>query len=185
VVDGPAGSFCINCGERLAAEHRFCWACGAARWDIRDSSPPKPGDAAQAGGGEGGPGNSLPATPIGGALLWIFAGGAVLWLVSLAQTAGVLAASPTRAQLLDQLAKAGYHGQTAITIAVVEGAGMLLVGLVIAALHAAAFYGLRGRRRWGWVAAVLVAGAWSLVLVGIPMLAILLRPSTRRAYGVS
>jgi biotin transporter BioY len=62
---------------------------------------------------------------------------------------------------------------------------MLLVGLVIAALHAIAFYGLRDRKRWGWVAAVLVAGAWSLVLVGIPVLAILLRPSTRRAYGVS
>jgi hypothetical protein len=184
-VGNAAATFCINCGERLAPEHRFCWACGAARWEppaaaIADGtgapSPPQARGAAAA---------TLPTTPVAGALLWIFAGGAVLWLVSLAQTAGVLAASPTRAQLLDQLGKAGYHGQTAITIAVVEGAGMLLVGLVIAALHGAAFYGLRARRRWGWVAAVLVAGAWSLVLVGIPMLAILLRSSTRRAYGVS
>ena len=167
------GGFCINCGERLAPEHRFCWSCGAERWRPPDA-PPVPAT----------PEPPAPATPVGG-LTWIFAGGAVLWLISLAQTAGVLAASPTRAQLIDQLGKAGYHGQTAVTIAVIEGVGMLLVGLVVAALHAAAFYGLRDRKRWGWVAAVLVAGAWSLVLIGIPVLAILLRPSTRRAYGVS
>jgi hypothetical protein len=172
-VSSEGDGFCINCGERLAPEHRFCWACGAERWQ-----PPAGPPAAVA------PDASAPVTPVGG-LVWIFAAGAVLWLISLAQTAGVLAASPTRAQLLDQLSKAGYHGQTAVTIAVVEGVGMLLFGLVVAGLHAAAFYGLRDRKRWGWVAAVLVAGAWSLVLVGIPVLAILLRPSTRRAYGVS
>ena len=174
-MSSPAGGFCINCGERLAPEHRFCWACGAERWQPPAAAEVAAPEAAAA---------AAPATPVGG-LVWIFAGGAVLWLISLAQTAGVLAASPTRAQLLDQLGKAGYHGQTAVTIAVIEGVGMLLFGLVVALLHAAAFYGLRDRKRWGWVAAVLVAGAWSLVLVGIPVLAILLRPSTRRAYGVS
>lgn len=175
LVGAPPGRFCINCGERLDPQHRFCWACGAERWQPDPEPPATSTPAPQP--------SDQPATPVG-ALIWVYAAGAVLWLISLAQTAGVLAASPTRAQLLDQLGKAGYHGQTAVTIALIEGIGMLVVGLVIAALHGAAFYGLRDRKRWGWVAAVLVAGAWSLVLVGIPVLAILLRPSTRRAYGV-
>lgn len=171
----PAGGFCIRCGERLDPAHRFCWACGAERWQPAPNSGPTERSRSQH--------LKLPVTPVPG-LAWVFAGGAVLWLISLAQTAGVLAAAPTRAQLLDQLAKAGYHGQQAVTIAILEGAGMLLVGLVIAVLHGAAFYGLRDRKRWGWMAAVLVAGAWSLVLIGVPVLVILLRPSTRRAYGV-
>jgi len=33
--------------------------------------------------------------------------------------------------------------------------------------------------------AVIVAAAWSLVLVGIPILVFLLRRPTRQAYGIS
>jgi biotin transporter BioY len=62
--------------------------------------------------------------------------------------------------------------------------GALLLAIVAAAIHGLAFYGLRGRKRWGWAAAVLVAGLWSLVLVGIPFLYVLLKRSTRRAYGL-
>ena len=36
----------------------------------------------------------------------------------------------------------------------------------------------------GWVVAVLLAALWSLLLVGIPTLYLLMRPATRRAFGV-
>jgi hypothetical protein len=52
-------------------------------------------------------------------------------------------------------------------------------------LHGIAYYGLKRLRVWGWIAAVIVAGAWSLVVVGIPVLVFLLRRQTRQAYGVS
>lgn len=161
---------CIGCGARLDPEHRFCWSCGAERW-----SPPAP-----AGGGGATP---EAAVPVPG-LPWFYAAGAVLWLLLLAQTAGILAAAPVRRELLDQLARAGYTGRDAVTMAGVEGAIMLLLPLGVAAVHGVAFYGLRARRRWGWVAAVLVAGAWSLAVVGIPVLVLLLRPATRSAYRV-
>ena len=168
----PETGYCIRCGERLAPDHLFCWACGAERWTPAPVGPAPPA------GPEPDPAPAM-------ATAWIYGAGAVLWLLLLAQTAGVLAASPTHAELLSQLAQAGYTGSTAVTLAVVEGALILLVTLTIAAVHAAAFYGLRSRRRWGWVAAVLVAGAWSLVLVGIPVLRVLLLPQTRRAYGIT
>lgn len=167
----PEGGYCIQCGHPLSPEHRFCPACGTGRW-IPPSTPEEDSRAAAAG-----------ALPLPG-LPWVFAAGAVLWLLLLAETAGGLAATPTRRQILDQLARSGYSGQDAVVLALVEGAIMLLIPLAIAALHATAFYGLRGRHRWGWFAAVLVAGAWSLALVGIPILALLLRPATRSAYNV-
>jgi hypothetical protein len=105
-------------------------------------------------------------------------------LISLAQLGGFLAAGKGRAQLLASLIKGGYSASDAASVLWIYAAVMVGLTLVAAGLHAAAFYGLRARRRWGWLAAVTVAGAWSLVLVGIPVLAVLLRPSTRRAYGV-
>jgi hypothetical protein len=51
-------------------------------------------------------------------------------------------------------------------------------------LHATAYFGLRRRQPWGWIVAVIVAAAWSLVLVGIPVLLVLVRSSTRRAYEI-
>src|SRR5436190_15940503 len=45
--------------------------------------------------------------------------------------------------------------------------------------RSAAYYGLRRLRIWGWIAAVIVAAGWSVVLVGIPILIILDRKSTR------
>jgi hypothetical protein len=44
---------------------------------------------------------------------------------------------------------------------------------------------LRTRKPWGWIMAVIVSAAWSLVLVGIPLLVFLLRRTTRAAYGIS
>jgi biotin transporter BioY len=56
--------------------------------------------------------------------------------------------------------------------------------IVAAALHATAYFGLRARKPWGWIAAVIVAAAWSLLLIGIPVLVLLIRSNTRHAYGI-
>ena len=187
----PGTGYCIACGERLEPGHRFCWACGAERWrppaaqqpQAAGRPPPSPGTPALI------PSVPVPraptaeATPVPG-LAWLYGAGAVVWLLSLAQLGGFLAASKGRAQLLDQIVRGGYSAADAATLLWIYGAVMIALTLGAAALHATAFYGLRARRRWGWLAAVTVAGAWSLVLVGIPVLAVLLRPSTRRAYGV-
>jgi hypothetical protein len=188
-VETPPGTgYCIACGERLEPGHRYCWACGAERWLPEAPSapgdqrpPPSPGTPAR-----------LPAaavraqselTPVPG-LAWLYGAGAVVWLITLAQLGGFLAAGKGRAQLIEQLVKGGYSTADAGTVLWVYAAVMITVTLGAAGLHAMAFYGLRARRRWGWLAAVTVAGAWSLLVVGIPVLAVLLRPSTRRAYGV-
>ena len=182
----PGAGYCIACGERLDPGHRFCPACGAARWLPEPPAPP--------GGQAPPPGPGTPArhpapaarpdsTPVPG-LAWLYGAGAVVWLVSLAQLAGFLTASRGRAQLLDSLVKGGYSASDAAGVLWIYAAIMIALTVVAAGLHAVAFYGLRARRRWGWLAAVTVAGVWSLVLIGIPILAVLLRASTRRAYGV-
>jgi len=67
----------------------------------------------------------------------------------------------------------------------------LLIAVVIfffviaaAFLHGIAYFGLRARKPWGWIAAVIMAAAWSLILIGIPVLVVLIRSSPRHAYGV-
>jgi hypothetical protein len=52
-------------------------------------------------------------------------------------------------------------------------------------LHATAYFGLKKLRLWGWIAALVVAVAWSLVLVGIPVLVVLLQRPTRQAFGMT
>lgn len=184
----PGAGYCISCGERLDPGHRFCPACGSARW-MPEATPPAPGELPPPGPGT--PARIPPptarrppeATPVPG-LAWLYGAGAVVWLLSLAQLGGFLAASKGRAQLVDSLVKSGYSASDAAGLLWLYAVLMVALALVAAGLHATAFYGLRAGRRWGWLAAVTVAGAWSLVLVGIPVLAVLLRPSTRRAYGV-
>jgi hypothetical protein len=120
-------------------------------------------------------------------LAWVqifYAAGAIFWLISLAQTAAVVAAPAGRAELTQQLSGTGIPRSEMAVALVVYCVGALLLAIVAAAIHGLAFYGLRGRKRWGWAAAVLVAGLWSLVLVGIPFLYVLLKRSTRRAYGL-
>jgi hypothetical protein len=64
---------------------------------------------------------------------------------------------------------------------------VIVVGVELAAaiLHGAAYYGLRAYRTWGWVVALVVSAAWSVVLLGIPILLFLLRRPVRQAYGIS
>jgi hypothetical protein len=116
-------------------------------------------------------------------LPYLFAAGAVFWLVNLAQAAALAAAPVGRAQLEQTLANAGIT-QNASALLAVYFVAVFVFEATAAGLHGAAFYGLRSRRWWGWVIAVIVAGAWSLVLVGIPVLVFLLRRQTRAAYGV-
>jgi len=116
-------------------------------------------------------------------LPYLFAAGAIFWLVNLAQT-GALAASPVgRGQLEQTLVNTGLT-QNASALLAIYFVTVLMFEATLAGLHGAAFYGLRGMRWWGWVVAVIVAGAWSLVLIGIPVFVFLLQRGTRQAYGV-
>jgi hypothetical protein len=125
-----------------------------------------------------------PAQPIG--LRWlpfIFGAGAVFWLVQLAQFAAIVAAPNGRDQLHQALVQAGIKGDLS-TLIVIEAILVFVFVIVAAFLHGAAYFGLRGRKPWGWIAAVIVAAAWSVILVGIPVLVVLLRSSTRHAYRI-
>jgi hypothetical protein len=116
-------------------------------------------------------------------LPFLFGAGAVFWLVQLAQFAAVVAAPAGRDQLHEAVVKAGVKGDVSVLIAV-EVAVVFFFVIAAACLHAAAYFGLKARRPWGWIVAVIVAAAWSLVLVGIPVLVLLARTSTRRSYGI-
>src|SRR5690349_2734555 len=104
-----------------------------------------------------------PAQPLG--LRWlpfVFGAGAVFWLV---QFAAIIAAPAGREQLNQALVQAGVKGDLTTLLAY---EAILVFFFVIAAvvLHATAYFGLRARKPWGWIAAVIVAAAWSLLLVG-------------------
>ena len=116
-------------------------------------------------------------------LPWLFAAGAVLWLVQLTQFAAILAAPAGREQLQQALVKAGFTSDPEQML-VVESVIIVFFELCAIALHAAAYYGLRRFRPWGWIAATIVAAAWSVILLGIPVLVFLLRRRTRQAYGI-
>ena len=116
-------------------------------------------------------------------LPYLFGAGAIFWLVNLTQSAALAAAPVGRAQLVQTLIHAGLTSNASAFL-VIYFAVVFVFEATAAGLHGAAFYGLRSRRWWGWVLAVIVAGAWSLVLVGIPVLVFLLQRRTRQAYGV-
>jgi hypothetical protein len=117
-------------------------------------------------------------------LPYFFGAGAIFWLIVLTQFAAVVAAPAGRDQLHQALVTAGIT-RDVTTMVYVESALVLAFEVAAAALHTAAYFGLRRMRAWGWITAVIVAAAWSLVLVGIPILVILLRRTTRQAYGIS
>jgi hypothetical protein len=117
-------------------------------------------------------------------LPYLFAAGAVFWLVELTRFAAYLAAPAGRALLEDTLVKNGVTGDIG-AILVIESVLIFFFGVSAAVLHGAAYYGLKRLRAWGWVTAVIASAGWSLVLLGIPVLVLLLRRSTREAYGIS
>ncbi len=114
---------------------------------------------------------------------WFFAAGAVFWLILLTQFAAELSAPVWRAQFLQSLASSGLT-RDAGRILVVGSVFIVFFEVCAIAVNAAAYYGLRRFRAWGWAAATVAAAGWSLVLIGIPVLAVLLRRQTREACGV-
>ena len=190
--------YCIHCGVRLEAAHRFCWSCGAPRWTPEPAAGPPAGPSPQREAERAPP---TPGTPVFGAqapvaprtdtrvlslglLPWLYAAGAVVFLVEATQGLAYLLSPGGRAQLLTELAKQGVA--PAMQGDVLTAYWVILIGgsMVAAALHATAFYGLRRFRRWGWIAAVVVAALWSLLIVGIPVLVRLVNRSVRQAFGV-
>jgi hypothetical protein len=117
-------------------------------------------------------------------LPFIYAAGAVFWLIQLVQFSAIVAAPAGRDQMHQALIQAGLTGDLN-TLLVIEAAIVFVFMGTAALLHALAYFGLRRQRPWGWIAAVIVAAAWSLVIIGIPVLLLLLRRTTRRAYGIS
>ena len=116
-------------------------------------------------------------------LPFLFAAGAIFWLVNLTQTAALAASPVGRDELIQTLANTGLT-QNASAFLAIYFVAVFMFEATAAGLHGAAFYGLRRKRWWGWVVAVIVAGAWSLVLIGIPVFVYLLQRQTRAAYGV-
>ena len=188
-TEGPA--YCIHCGACLEAVHRFCWNCGAERWT--PDPEPVPAAPPEAEHAPPTPGTSVfpprpastvaPATSLG-LLPWFYAAGAVLFLVEATQVLAYLLSPGGRSQLTAELSRQGVAAS--VQGEVLAGYAVFLVGgsLVAAALHGAAFYGLRRFRRWGWIAAVVVAALWSLLIVGIPVLVRLVSRGVRQAFGV-
>ena len=176
--------YCINCGLELGPAQAICPRCGAPRWmpgEEKKAVRPPPGAGTQP---------FTPASPRAepapglGWLPFAFGAGAVFWLIQLAQFAAVVAAPVGRDQLQQALVTSGVKADVT-TVAVVEAALIILFEVSAVALHAAAFYGLRRFRPWGWISAVIVGAAWSLVLIGIPVLVVLLRRTTRQRFGIS
>jgi hypothetical protein len=177
-------AFCIACGTELQPDHRYCARCGAERWsapNLVTSAKPPPGAGSQTFAPA--PARAAPS-PLLSWLPFVFAAGSVFWLIQLAQFTAIVAAPAGRDQLRQALVQAGISGDLT-TFLVVQVSLVLLFETAAAALHAAAYFGLRARKPWGWITALIVAAAWSLVLVGIPLLVFLLRRTTRTAYGIS
>ena len=117
-------------------------------------------------------------------LPWLYAAGAVFWLIVLTQFAAFLIAPAGRDQLRQAVINQGVTTNVD-TVLLIDCVIVIAVELSAAALHGAAYYGLRAYRAWGWVVAVVVSAAWSILLVGIPILLFLLRRPVRQAYGIS
>ena len=117
-------------------------------------------------------------------LPYLFAAGAVLWLVELTRFAAYLVAPAGREVLKQALIDGGITRNLDATLTT-ESVLIFFLGTATVVLHAAAYYGLKRLRVWGWITAVIVSSGWSLVIVGIPILVLLLRRSTREAYGLT
>lgn len=187
--------YCIQCGARLEAEHRFCWSCGTPRWTPDAAEParrPEPERAPPTPGTQVFGARPVPAEPAAsqapvtnlGLLPWFYAAGAVMFLVEATQALAYLLSPGGRAQLAAELTRQGVAAAMQDDILTVYWVVLIGGSLVAAALHGAAFYGLRRLRRWGWIAAVVVAALWSLLIVGIPVLVRLVSRPVRQAFGV-
>jgi hypothetical protein len=186
--------FCIHCGARLEAVHRFCWNCGAARWTPEgEAATPAAAPRAQTERAPPTPGTSVfgrpqaetvaPVTDLG-LLPWFYAGGGVLFLVLATKWLAYFLSPGGQSQLTEELSRQGVAASAQGEFLAVSAVFLVGGSLVAAALHGSAFYGLRRFRRWGWIAAVVAAALWSLLIVGIPVLVLLISRGVRQAFGV-
>ena len=166
-----ASNRCRSCGVELQGGFRFCPNCG------------RPVEAPHPVAHRPDPLGEVDATRLRW-LPFLFAAGAIFWLVELAQFTAVVIAPAGREQLTQALQQTGITGDMT-TLLVADIVIVLFIEIAAAALHATAYFGLKARRPWGWIAAVVVSAGWSLVLLGIPVLVLLLRRTTRHAYGIS
>lgn len=156
----PGAWYCVDCGVRLNPEHEFCWYCGARRWR-GDGVPDAPaaGRARQ---------RAQVAPPgLGGLRFFLGFWGVLLMVWATYRLAQILYFRPGAA--LEDVALNG---------------GLVAAAVLLALLHAVAFHGVSAYRVSGWVVAVVVAGLWSVILVGLPPLYVLLLRSTREAFGL-
>lgn len=124
-----------------------------------------------------------PVTSLG-LLPWLYAAGAILFLVEGTEAVASLASPDGRAQALADLSHQGVPPSMQMSVLVLRWIIVIGGSAVAAALHGAAFYGLRRLRRWGWISALVVAAIWSLVIVGIPVLVRLVNRNVRQTFGV-
>ena len=149
-----------------------------------DRPPPTPGTPVFTGRPPAGPAPArAPAAGLG-LLPWFYAAGAILFRVEATQGLAYLLSPGGRAQLAAELTRQGVAPAVQGDILALYWIVLIGGSLVAAALHGTAFYGLRRMRRWGWIAAVVVAALWSLLIVGIPVLVRLVSRSVRQAFGV-
>jgi hypothetical protein len=172
---GPEeATYCIGCGVRLEPAHRYCWNCGTARW--APDQAPAPPMVVEARGSA--------LHPTLGLLPWFYAAGAVFFLIWATRALAVFLSPSGRETMAATMTAQGIAPSMQAGLLVAYGVLLVGAALLAAALHGAAFYGLRRQRRWGWLSAVVVAGLWSLLVVGIPVLLRLVDRSVRRGFGV-
>lgn len=119
-----------------------------------------------------------------GLLPWFYGAGAIVFLVYLTQGLAFFLSPTQRAMMFAELGQRGIPAAQRPGLVLAYGIVLLGGAVVAAVLHATAFYGLRRRRRWGWLSAVVVAAFWSLLIVGIPVLVRLVHRDVRRTFGV-
>lgn len=177
----PDLPYCIECGARLEAGARICPRCGTERW--APGSPPRRQPVPSR--PEPRPLTTAEVQATVASIPWIYAVGAFLDAALLAWVLAEGVTSGGRANWNSALAQAGIPtSQLAVSrIDLTVIAGILL--LLLTAGHAAAYQGLRARKRWGWILGVVMAALWSMVLAGIPVLTKLFQPQVRAAYRVS
>jgi hypothetical protein len=113
------------------------------------------------------------------------AAAAVLFLVLLVQTLAIILNPHGRDSLDLILVQANVTAADRPSVLVVYEITLILFSLIPAVLHGAAFYGLMGLRRAGWILAFLLACGWCLLLIGIPFAILLYRRDTRAAFGLT
>ena len=204
--------YCIECGSRLRPEDRFCAACGTARW-VPEVPPAAPTDGEVGDqpvspdvppGMQGSqPGSAPPAPPPRPTsspqtppltaeeieatvrlIPWIYAVGAVLSALWATYSLAQVVASKGREQMLQAIASEHLSANEQTLVLGMQIAFSVGLPVLLLVGHGLAYYGLRARARWGWLAAVIMAGLWSIVIAGIPVLVRLLRRDVREVYGV-